>query len=254
MPWPHSFTGNLINHDRVHRHYAYLIALLVALTLFFILLKPTTTPPLTHLALPPLTWGSPLCTFWTALILTVVTFQVKAEHEKRTLLSEGLKLASQALLMLVVLIFYEGSNVVQRHRYALFGDAMLYDSHLLRLDEAVLGWLCPQGQLALCLDVHPLIGVKTLFGAVMAELLQLMYVSYYFWGNLLGGWLAYKYFIVTQLRNEHNTVGNRRRQWRVLQMYLTAWVGGFLGQLLPQHDLPRGVAAHPHPPAVRQRD
>ena len=167
--WPHVFTANLINHDRVHRHYAYLMAIIVVLTVLFMLLKPITTPPLNSIAIPPLTWGSPLCTAWTALLLVVVTLQVKAESEKRLLLSETLKLASQALLMLVVLIFYEGSNVVQRHRYALFGDKMLYDSHLLRLDEAVLGWLCPQGQLALCLDVHPLIGVKTLIGAVVAE-------------------------------------------------------------------------------------
>ena len=225
------FTSNLINHDRVHRHFAYLIAIIVGLTILFTLLKPITTPPLPF-AIPPLTWGSPLCTAWTALILLVVTAQAKAESEQRHVTSEVLKLASQAVLMLVVLIFYEGSNVVQRHRYSLFGDKMLYDSHLLRLDDAVLGWLCPQGQLALCLDTHPLIGVKTLFGAVLAEVLQLMYVSYYFWGNCLGGWLAYQYFIVTQLWKQHNSVGHRRRQWRLIQMYVTAWVGGFLANFI----------------------
>ena len=222
------FTVNLINHDRVHRHYAYLLAFITSLTVLFMLLKPITTPPLEHFAIPPLTWGSPLCTAWTTLILLVCTSQAKAELEQRHSVSEPLKLLSQAVLMLVVLIFYEGSNVVQRHRYSLFGDKMLYDSHLLRLDEAVLGWLCPQGQLALCLDTHPLIGVKTVFGAVLAEVLQLMYVSYYFWGNCLGGWLAYQYFIVTQLWKQRNSVGRRRRQWRLIQMYLTAWVGGFL--------------------------
>ena len=59
-----------------------------------------------------------------------------------------------------------------------------------------------------------------------------MYVSYYFWGNCLGGWLAYRYFIVTQLWQQHNTVSARRRQWRLIQMFLCGWVGGFLANFI----------------------
>jgi len=142
--------------------------------------------------------------------------------------SEVLKFASQVALMLVVLMFYDGSNVVQRYRYDLFGAKMLYDNHLVGLDESLLGWLCPRGQLALCLDSHPLIGVSTTFGAIAAEILQLMYVSYYFWGNGLGVWLALEYFYGVIIKNKDNTPKNRRIHWRRIQMFVCAWVGGFL--------------------------
>ena len=47
--------------------------------------------------------------------------------------------------------------------------------------------------------------MKTAVGMVVAELLQAMYVSYYFWGNILGGWLAFQYFIQTQLYSTATT-------------------------------------------------
>jgi len=227
----HLFHNRLISQDRVHRHYAWLIGLLVLLTTMFILMKPFTTPG-ALVELPPLTWGSPLCTFWAVLVVGLATSQSYCEHHKLPRVGEPLKFASQVALMLVALVYYEGSNVVQRHRYALFGDKLLYDSHLLRIDSALLGWLCPQGQLALCLDTHQHFGVKTAVGMVVAELLQAMYVSYYFWGNILGGWLAFHYFIVTQLLGRNNTVSSRKRQWRHIQMFLCAWVGGFLANFI----------------------
>ena len=238
------FHNRLISQDRVHRHYAWLIGILVLLTAMFILMKPFTTPN-SHIVLPPLTWGSPLCTFWATLVVVLATSQSYCEHHKLPRLGEPLKFASQVALMLVALIYYEGSNEVQRHRYSLFGDKLLYDSHLLRIDSALLGWLCPQGQLALCLDTHQHIGVKTAVGMVIAELLQAMYVSYYFWGNILGGWLAFKYFIQTQLLGRNNTVSSRKRQWRLIQMFVSAWVGGFVANFILNMIFPAVVATYP---------
>ena len=131
----HLFHNRLISQDRVHRHYAWLIGLLVLLTTMFILMKPFTTPS-SLIAIPPLTWGSPLCTFWAILVVVLATSQSYCEHHKLPRLGEPLKFASQVALMLVALVYYEGSNVVQRHRYALFGDKLLYDSHLVRIDSA----------------------------------------------------------------------------------------------------------------------
>ena len=227
----HLFHNRLISQDRVHRHYAWLICLVVSLTAMFILMKPFTTPD-SPVVLPPLTWGSPLCTAWATLVVLLATTQSYCEHHKLYRWGEPLKFASQVSLMLVALIYYEGSNVVARHRYALFGDKLLYDTHLVGIDNALLGWLCPQGQLALCLDTHAHFGVKTAVGMVVAELLQAMYVSYYFWGNILGGWLAFVYFIQTQLLNRNNTVSSRKRQWRLIQMFVSSWAGGFLATFI----------------------
>lgn len=62
------------------------------------------------------------------------------------------------------------------------------------MDNALLGWLFPKGQLALYLDTQSDFGVTTGIGRVYAEILQILYISYYFWGNAIGVWLAYQYF------------------------------------------------------------
>ena len=121
----------------------------------------------------------------------------------------------------------DGSNVINRHRYAQRGDAMLYDESLLRMDEFVWGWLWPRGQMALWLDTQVDFGVTTHIGRLYAELFQILYVSYYFWGNFIGVVLAVKYFRCVWNRPSKKGMGTRS-QWRVIQMFVSAWVGAFV--------------------------
>jgi hypothetical protein len=107
--------------------------------------------------------------------------------------------------MLSVLIFYDGSNVINRHRYAQRGETMLYDEVLLKMDEALLGWLYPKGQLALYLDTQPDFGVTTEFGRIYAEIFQVLYISYYFWGNAIGVILAANYFYYSVYKKNKGT-------------------------------------------------
>lgn len=136
--------------------------------------------------------------------------------------------------MLVVPVYYDGVNVVNRYRYSIYGTSLLYDETLVAMDTSLLGWAFPKGQLALYLDNESsIIGVNSYIGIVAAEILQLMYVSYYFWGNVLGVWLAYNYFWVSGYKasrpSRYDSQNLRRREeWRRIQMFVTAWVGGFV--------------------------
>ena len=134
--------------------------------------------------------------------------------------------------MLSVLIYYDGSNAVNRYRFAQRGSSMLYDEQLLYMDEVLLGWLFPRGQMALWLDTQTTIGVTTEIGRFIAEFLQIMYISYYFWGNVLGAWLLYHYFYHTVYKNA-GSVGSSKgtkklMQWRRIQMFVTSWVSAFV--------------------------
>ena len=52
-----------------------------------------------------------------------------------------------------------------------------------QMDDFLLGWLFPKGQLALALDGNAYVGPATVIGKIVAEVLQILYASYYFWGN-----------------------------------------------------------------------
>ena len=170
--------------------------------------------------------GSPICTFWSCCILGVTLLNIYAEQREKSLLFEVTRGIQFVLAMLSVLIYYNGSNVVNRYRYSYRGHDMLYDSELLSMDEFLLGWLYPRGQLALYLDTQYEFGVTTQFGRFYAEILQLLYISYYFWGNAIGVYLAFQYFYYSVYKKQRGT--KKRLQWRRIQMFVTAWVSTFV--------------------------
>jgi hypothetical protein len=131
---------------------------------------------------------------WSTLLILVTLTNMYAEQRDRVVMFEATRFIQFVLAMLSVLIYYEGSNAVNRYRFSLRGDSMLYDEQLLQMDTALLGWLYPQGQLALYLDTQMTFGVTTAFGRAYAEVFQILYISYYFWGNAIGIYLAYQYF------------------------------------------------------------
>ena len=118
---------------------------------------------------------------WSLAILLVTLTNVYAEQRDRSTLFEVTRGIQFVLAMLSVLIYYDGSNVVNRYRFAQRGESMLYDPQLLKMDEFLLGWLYPRGQLALYLDTQMTFGVTTQIGRIYAEVFQILYISYYFW-------------------------------------------------------------------------
>jgi len=158
--------------------------------------------------------GAPICTLFAAIIFgAFIGSEGRYSFYFRPLLF--------LTLLISVGIFYDGTNVVNRYRYGQRGDAMLYDKSLVALDAALLSWLFPHGQLALTLDTNSYIGVTSTIGPYYAEALQIMYVSYYVWGNSLAVWFYYQYWRCADGRG-------KREQWRRIQMFLTAWTGTFM--------------------------
>jgi hypothetical protein len=189
-------THRLLSPDRVERHYAYLLSGLVGASLLFGLMKSEG---------PLLLWGSPICSLWSTALVAVTLGNVWAEQRHFWRLFEATRGVQFLLCMLSVLIYYEGSNVVNRYRYAALGPAMLWDPVLLRMDNALWGWLWPQGQMALWLDTQTLFGVTTFLGRCYAEVFQILYVSYYFWGNAIGVVLTAKYFYFSVWKKNKGT-------------------------------------------------
>jgi hypothetical protein len=149
--------------------------------------------------------GAPVCSFWSLFLFGVTLTNVYAEQRDKYGLFELTRLVQFVMAMLSVLIYYDGSNVVNRWRFAQRGDAMLYDEQLLRMDEFLLGWLYPKGQLALYLDTQMSFGVTTQIGRIYAEIFQILYISYYFWGNAIGVWLAFQYFYYSVYKKNKGT-------------------------------------------------
>jgi len=116
-----------------------------------------------------------------------------------------------------------------RPRFAREGEAMLWDEFILTLDESLVGFLFPYGQLSLFLDQSEAIGPSSFIGRLYGEILQVSYTSYYVWGNGLGVYLAIHYFSSALFNRPINGENMpEAHQWRRLQMFTAAWAGGFL--------------------------
>jgi hypothetical protein len=173
--------------------------------------------------------GAPLCTVWCALILIVTlvnVYQVKNDSPY----ADWTRLAQFILLATAVIIFFDGTNIANRARYAREGDDLLQDEALLAMDDTLLGWAFPKGQISLWLDKNKYIGVTSTIGMIYTEILQVMYASYYLWGNGLGAWLAAHYFYRVLYRKTRSRTD--KMEWRRIQMFLTAWLGTFLFNFL----------------------
>jgi hypothetical protein len=159
------------------------------------------------------------------VVYKLLGYGIRKKASKRFL--EGCRLALFVLCAAGIPIFFDGSNVVNRARYAVQGDAMLNDEALLNFDEALLGWVWPRGQVSLFLDSSSLIGPTSMLGYFYTEILQVFYTSYYLWGNGLGLYLAFKYFY-PMLYLGLDRGAYQVKQWKEIQMFLTAWSGAFL--------------------------
>ena len=60
--------------------------------------------------------GSPICTFWAAGLIVTTLGNVWAEQRERWGLFELTRLVQFVMCMLSVLIYYDGSNVINRYR------------------------------------------------------------------------------------------------------------------------------------------
>lgn len=177
--------------------------------------------------------GTPLCTLWAILVAIFGTRVIHLNQTKITTTGQGSKVILFFLLGFSPLIFFEGVNIVSRARYAQYGRGMLHDNLFLALDELLLGWLFPRGQLALYLDnPDSFIGTQSLLGRFITEVLQTMYVSYYIWGNGLLLFLAYLYFRKKSFVPEGSESLSHTHQWRRLQLVVCTWVCTFLLNLL----------------------
>jgi len=132
------------------------------------------------------------------------------------------------LLVLSPLIFFVGSNAVNRARYEDQKLGLLFDRLFLELDNLVLGAFFPRGQVSLLLDQAPLIGVKSFLGRCLTEVLEIAYFSYYFWGNALIVYLAYMYFRGKQVQIPGQPSLTPNQQWRRLVLLLSAWVSAHM--------------------------
>ena len=103
----------------------------------------------------------------------------------------------------------------------------MHDAELLSWDVALLGWLFPQGQLALFLDTAPYISPSSFLGRFIVEILNVFYISYYVWGYavfvLLGGYCLYYHFRPAGSKEEEKHEALKR-----LETFVGIWAAGFL--------------------------
>eukprot|EP01006_Ploeotia_vitrea_P027281 TRINITY_DN60129_c0_g1_i1.p1 TRINITY_DN60129_c0_g1~~TRINITY_DN60129_c0_g1_i1.p1 ORF type:complete len:462 (+),score=176.61 TRINITY_DN60129_c0_g1_i1:8-1393(+) len=176
------------------------------------------------------------------LISTVVIDNVSVRQLKLV------RFVAFVLLIIAVPLYFTGSNVALHSRFAVEGRAMLYDDVLLRMDEMLLGWLFPRGQLALWLDTNEFVGGRSWISPFYVDVLQVMYASYYLWGNAFAVWLMYKFWVGEAASGDvrdddlKSAEGKLKRTiamyertrltsnqlWRRVCMFVTAWVSTYL--------------------------
>ena len=228
--------SRLISQDRVERHFSYLILLLLINTLIYIFISPNIT-----LFLTPLTSaGSAICNYHTLLIFSfiyIIYFSQLSENNKYlqfsgfNILAELTKTGLFLALMLSLLTFYKGSNHVQYLRFLEYSKTtgnskeFVWDSILVNIDTQLLPFF-PKGQISLYLDTDSSMGITSTIGKIYSEILQIFYISYYLWGNILGAYLTYYYYLnITQKFQ-------KRIIYRLILMFLTCWIGGFIFNIM----------------------
>ena len=202
----------LVSSDDVERHFAYLIAIIFLNSAIYMLISPNLK-----------ILGLLICEFWSILIICLIYIIYYIQLIPRSYyinrVAEVCKFVLFIILSSTLLIFYFGSNSVQALRYN--SENFLWDSWLLEIDTIILPFF-PKGQLALYLDTNKIYGVTTRISSIYVEILQWCYVSYYFWGNLLGIYLISYYYQYIESDKQ-----KKRLSYRLIIMFLTAWLSGF---------------------------
>ena len=107
----------------------------------------------------------------------------------------------------------------------------MHDYLLLAGDTALLGWAFPQGQLALFVETIPGIAPSDPLGKLIVEVLNLVYISFYWWGYSLLAIFAID-CIRTILRGEKKCRNARFTSWTQalwrLEMFSCTWALCFL--------------------------
>jgi hypothetical protein len=153
----------------------------------------------------------------------------------------ALRVLQAVLIGVSVIVFFDGSNRVNRVHAAAYrarnlatngvasvDDGFLWDATFLRWDEFCLGWLgFPRGQLSLWLDQNTAVGVTSAVAPYYTEVLQVLYTSYYFWGNGLLLFLCVRYACKARSRSSSSAEA-LSIAWRRVQLFATAWVATFM--------------------------
>jgi hypothetical protein len=124
-----------------------------------------------------------------------------------------------AIMLTAVLLYHLGT-----HKTIHLMERELWDSTLLHLDRTILGGFFPEGQLALWADGSTWIGPDSFLGRSVTEVLQLLYFSYYIWGNALVIYMGLDYFYACFKNGWRHDKG----RWRKIQMLLLCFVGTYL--------------------------
>jgi len=159
-----------------------------------------------------------ICFMW-ALVALFCHLFLQYHPTENLLLRAFVRAVMIAILLTSVLLYHLGT-----HKTIHLLERELWDSTLLKLDRTILGSFFPEGQLALWADNSEWIGPDSFLGRVVTEILQLLYFSYYIWGNALVIYMGLDYFYSCFKNNwRHDQV-----RWRKIQMLLLCFVGTYL--------------------------
>lgn len=108
----------------------------------------------------------------------------------------------------------------------------LHDELFLSIDEFLAGWLFPLGQFSLWIDAHPFLNPSTILGKILLEFLQIIYVSYYFWGYLLMLYFMLK-IILSWWKKDTRKNNKRIIKMKILMVtWFASYLLTFLGNIL----------------------
>lgn len=106
----------------------------------------------------------------------------------------------------------------------------MHDEDILQIDQFILGWLFPKGQLSLWVDAHPYFNPSTFLGKLIVDFLQIIYVSYYFWGYFLMLYLIHQLILSWWKEKQDSQLLETK-----LKILMCAWAASyfltFLGNL-----------------------
>eukprot|EP01135_Chromosphaera_perkinsii_P006381 Nk52_evm110s485 gene=Nk52_evmTU110s485 len=121
---------------------------------------------------------------------------------------------------LCILTYYKAvGNVVMAHP-----ERKLYDFALTSIDDLLLGFAFPHGQIALWTDKNEWIGPTSLVGKLLTEVLTVFYVSYYLWGVVVA------LLLLRDLGKAHgsNPLKANSIEWSRTQMFMCTWLGTYM--------------------------
>jgi len=142
-----------------------------------------------------------------ALLAALVALLARRIDEGR-----GVRILLGCALSSCAVAFYPATGAVIREL-----ELPLRDAALRSVDAATLGWLFPDGQIAVWIDRSDLIGPLTLAGRVLTELLQIAYATYFVWGPGLVLLLCWRIWTSAP-----------EGPWMSLRMFLCAWLGSII--------------------------